>query len=96
MERAESIPNSNLTAGDVSVSISEFLKSAKPKTHRAFFDLFLNGYMRIACSLALFAHFPSAATYCIAFTLLPRGMGVLVNLAHEAPAFCASERKALE
>ncbi len=84
MERAESIPNSNLTAGDVSAGISEFLKSAKPKTHRAFFDLFFNGYMRVACSLALFAHYPCVATYCIAFYFITTGMGVLVNLAHEA------------
>ncbi len=84
MDRIESIPNSNLTAGAISGNISEFLRSAKPKTHRALFDLFLNGYMRIACSLALFALYPSVATYCVAFFFITGGMGVLVNLSHES------------
>ncbi len=80
----ESTDNSNLTAGAISDTISEFLRSAKPKTHRTLFDLFLNGYLRIGCSIALFSLYPCQATFIVAFLFITGGMGVLVNLSHES------------
>jgi fatty acid desaturase len=80
----ESIVNSNLPAEPISGSINEFLKSAKPKTHRTVFDLIFNGYLRIACGLMLFKLFPNPAIYLLSVYIITSGMGVLVNLSHES------------
>lgn len=80
----ESTANSNLISAPVTAAISEFLKSAKPKTHRTIFDLLFNGYLRIACAIVLFKFFPNPAIYLLAIYMVTSGMGVLVNLAHES------------
>lgn len=80
----ESTAHSNLPAEPISGSINEFLKSAKPKTHRTVFDLIFNGYLRIACGLMLFKLFPNPAIYLLSVYIITSGMGVLVNLSHES------------
>lgn len=80
----ESTANSNLPVEPLSGGISEFLKSAKPKTHRTAFDLIFNGYLRIVCGLMLFKMFSNPASYLLSVYIITSGMGVLVNLSHES------------
>ncbi len=80
----ESTASTNPMPGPISGSISDFLREAKPKTHRAVFDLLFHGYMRIACAILIFKLFCNPAAYLLSVYLVTSGMGVLVNLSHES------------
>ncbi|HEY9677837.1 MAG TPA: fatty acid desaturase family protein [Drouetiella sp.] len=67
-----------------STELTEFLKRAKAKDHRALIDITVWGWGRIAGAVALFALFPNPLTYVIAIFFISSGMGILVALSHES------------
>lgn len=64
--------------------IPEFIKRAKPRAWRAWYELLFGGYLRIALAVVLFSCLPTFWMYIFVILVITSGMGVLINLSHES------------